>query len=288
MAPKKTKEEKQQEARDFLTGLLATVPEDKREAVRAAIAGVEDVEASAAYVAERTLGRQEFSRSMDAAAAREKDADALLTSLTDERQKVWDWWETNKAALEEAKTFKAAHPPKPEDKPPPVVPPNALTKEQFDKALDERLQAFGAEALPLMEAYAGLGTVHLKTFDEALSNQDFERIRQHATKQKVSLLDAYKDLYKEQFTALDKKAADDHDEKIRKDERDKVVAEVAARQGVPYVAPGPAGISPIDVITLSPEDQKKAADAADPALLAAEYLQKVATASPDDPNWVGG
>ncbi len=298
-----TPEEKAQRAQAFLTGLVALVPEGPgRDQAQAIFASLGTAETAAEYVASHVLRQEDYSRSMnegaEATTKKQGELDALVASLQGERGRLDEWWKVNEPVLKEAKLLKDAgkwpgsptptpvptvvDPLKPAPTPTPVLVDANRPLTQAD--LDARLKQFGEEALPIMSMIPKLSLEHFKTFEEVL---DVDTLTKHPKLPELGLMGVYQEVYKEK---LDKIVADAETAKIdaAKDEgRKEAREEILKSSGPPYAFMGQTPTAPIDLLAQPADVQKAAIDAADPAALAQQYMQKVSEVSPDDAGWHG-
>ncbi len=180
-----TAEEKAQRAQQFLTGLLASVPEAQREQAQAVFTTLGGAEAAAEHIAAHILRQEDYSRAMnEATEAKTKaagESEALIGTLQEERTRLNEWWKVNEPVLKQAKTLMDAGKwpgdttlpatpttptPAPGDPTPaPVSPTAAVTTADLDKARtfasavgfevrDALMQQKLASAEVVMQAYA--------------------------------------------------------------------------------------------------------------------------------------
>jgi len=291
----KSKEDKQQIAKEFLDGLLLTLPEDQRGQAQEIFNQYTSAEAAAEHISSHVLRQQDYSRKMNEGQAeiqseRDKLADQLA-ALQQERQQVNEWWEVNREALVDYRNIKSGQPTNTKEtsmsgntKPQPS--PSTLTKEELDRQLQERFNKFGEEALPVIEIYNVLGAKHMHTFNEPLGLEDWTKVRSHPKAREAGLEAAYNEVFRSRYDELRTKAEEDKLEAAREEGR-KQAREEMAKQGPPYAFSGAMPSIPLDILEQPETALREAQDALDPAALAAEYRQKVQEADPNDPNWVG-
>lgn len=286
--------EKQQKATTFLEGVLQYVPEAQRAQAAELFQTLGNVEQAAEYVAGHILRQEDYSKVMNESQEqlrqKQTELDGLLSNLRDTREEQQAWWTTNRAALEEWKTLKQRSPANPNPahpNPTPGQPTASLSREDVDALVNERVQQLSSEAINVIETYNALSLEHYKTFGEALTREDFERIRKHPSIQETGLVGAWKATYKDRFDAKAEEARKTEQEKYREEGRQEMRNEFSRQSGPPYVVPGlqPA---PIEVLAGSDTALTEAQAAMSPAALAQEYQAKVAQTSPDDAGWFGG
>lgn len=222
--PKTTKEDKAKERRErgqtYLTELLALVPEEDRAAVEAKVQN--DVVLD--HLGENLLRQSDYSRSMNEL---KKSKEALAADVT-KYQGAYDdnirWRQSEVAGITDMKSKLARY-----EK---MLAPDALlddgagagvkdpgsngdvdlskyiTREDADKALQERLEQTERNGIQLMSMISNIQARHLKQFNEALDAQD---LFEHAAKTKMTLPAAYKDFISERVEEDRKK---DHEKEI--------------------------------------------------------------------------
>lgn len=289
-----TKAEKLQKAREFLTGAVAYFPERLRGDLTTAFESVKDEEAEALaeHVASSILRQEDYSRGMNELRDKETAATTLQQTLESRQSELNSWWETNSRVLKQAKQLMEqgkwpgdSPPANPDNPTPPAhsTKPAGITKDD----LDARFTEFGDQALSVVELYAALQGRHMAQFNEPLTLADFERVRKHPKVREIGLEQAYLETYKDRYAEVEATAKQQAEDAIRADERKKVIAELGP-SGPPYPFAGQQpGNSPIDLLEGPDAKLQEAADGADPALLAQEYMQKVHETSPDDAGFVG-
>lgn len=271
MAQKKTPVER---AKEFLDGVLAKVPEEQREAVRTAMS----VDAILADIGNGVLRQDEFSRSMD-------ELNRTVEAHT-------QWYERNKPIVDRANAIMERHPegdslidddpaldPGKERK---VADPNALTKEQFDKALGETLATREQGAMLFMAKLSDLQARHYSAFGKFL---DTSALVTNPDLYKVGLDGLYEQTYRDDYA---KKAQAELDAKLaaaKEAGKQEGITEMQAKlaQTGPYPTPhAGAVVSPVmSALTEVVKDPAVAAsrgfaNRVDVNQAAAEYQQLVA------------
>jgi len=96
-----------EDGQTFLAGVLAKIPDAGiRAQVQEALTKVEAKDA-VTLLGDGVLARTDYSKHMDAIAAKEKDLQAQLAAATDLYEKNATWYKANKTALEEYPTLKS-------------------------------------------------------------------------------------------------------------------------------------------------------------------------------------
>lgn len=282
---------KQQKATSFLQGILSFVPDAQRAQAVELFQSLGNVELAAEHIASHILRQDDYSRVMNEGQehlrTKQADLDALVESLSRERTDVGAWWDANKTALEDYKRIKGSSDGNGNSNTLPPRDDDPLTKPMSRKDVEDLINRVSTQAVTVMETYNALSLEHYKTFGDALTKADFERIRAHPQIGEIGLVSAWRATYKDKFDAV-ATAARDADVKKWKDEgRKEAMDEFTRQSGPPYVVPGQAP-SVLDILEQPADAQAAAAKAANPEALAQAYMQKVAETSPDDAGWFNG
>lgn len=197
-----------------------------------------------AAIGDGTLAQSEFSRLADDLRTKQEALAQQQAAVAAEQERLngihtsqLDWFEANQAALEEYKRLKASGTPSPTPTPSPTV---GLTDAEYQ----ERQAAERAAFLGFQRDENALLRRHFATFGEIL---DLDPLLHHPQIREQGLLGVYTLVHKDrldQHAAATAKAAE---EKIRAEERAKVLAEQAS---MPY--PTPTGVgsgSPLDALS---------------------------------------
>lgn len=236
MAAKKT-EDKKERGQAYLKDLLSRVPEEKRASVVETLEANEEV---LTFLGEGVLRQSDYSRAMDAAREEKEKASKLYEDNINWRaeqkaaadQLIRDN-ATLSANLKKALAAKATLDLDDDDddgtgsrnhRTPGV---EYLSKEDFDKALAERVAQVETQGLSVMSALTKLSTKHIHEFGEPL---DTDELLAHATKNKMRLDEAYRDLTRDQAEEKAQKAIDAKIEAAREEGRQKAIEE-ARRNG---------------------------------------------------------
>ena len=282
---------KQQKASDFLKGILAFVPEASKAQAAELFQSLGNSEQAAEAIAASILRQEDYSRQMNDASetlkGKQTELDELVESLNQERKDVSTWWDANRAALEDprVKTALASENP-PNPNPPPSSTPSTgdfLTR----KDVEEMFKSLSSQAVDVIETYNALSLEHFKTFGEALTRDDFERIRKHPSIAQSGLVGAWRATFKDRFDAKAQEALNAEHAKWREEGKKEALDEYTRKSGPPYVVPGSPS-SVLDLLEQPVEAQQAARAASAPEALARQYMQKVAETSPDDAGWFGG
>lgn len=255
-------------AQTFLAGVLAKLsPEDRVQGETAwrtlqALGGG----TVASAIGDGTLAQAEFSRLSDDLRTQQETLVRSRAEVEAEQQRLngihdaqLQWFEANSAALEEYQRMRASGTPTPTPTPTPspTPAPAGFTEEHFN----ERIAAERAAFLGFQRDENALLREHFSRFQEVL---DLEPLLQHPQIRELGLKGAYQLVHKDRLAQHATAAAAAVEEKIRADERAKVLASQAS---MPY--PSPTGVgsgSPLDA--LAPAGQGPVVDAA-----VTEYLR---------------
>jgi len=239
----------------FLAGILATVPEADRGKAEARLEALEAGE----------LKQSDYSRLANEANAAKQKFDDLYTKNT-------EWYtqrQTDLAELDDLRAKVAAGiVGDPAVKPVVVVPPDVITKKVFE----ETLAATERGAVGFIAEANGLTMKHFQQFGEILNIND---LLTDPRVQQIGLQGVYADKFKDQIKAKADAAETARQDAIRKDERTKVLAEVAG-QHHPYPVVGNESSS-LDAIEAAARsgDSKVVVKSLDD--MAAEYARLNAT-----------
>lgn len=217
-ATKKSKRERGQEvweANDYLKGLLAQIPDDKRESVLE-------------HLGEHALRQDEFSRLSDEAAQKAKAAEEEKQKAEALRLANEEWRNKSNAWLAEKQKEIA-------DKEAALTTTQGvdlskvLTKEEATRLLAQTRQEADAQSLAFIEAVDTIRARHFKEFGEYLTTGELVA---HARKVGKPVDAAYDDMTRDRYADKAKKAAEQREKEIyaqaEKDIRSKL------GQGMPY------------------------------------------------------
>lgn len=181
-------------------------------------------EAGIKALGEHGLRQDDYSRQSNElatlrTAAQKADADAK--ALYEQNR---TWFEQRKADLAELDTLRqqvAGRRPAADDDDP--SPATGLTKAEFEAAMQTTEQG----AVAFMTDLTALAMEHFQRFNEVL---DTRALLQDRRVQQLGLRGVYNDVHKARLDALAAKAAADAEQKIRNDERTKVLTEQASQR----------------------------------------------------------
>lgn len=241
--------------RSFTAGVLQKItdPDQKRKAEEA-INTLITIEPAAGAFGDGVLAQSELSRKLDDLRTQQQALETQRTQLQaeDERLQTWhtqltDWKAANDEALAWAKAHRTGNgnggTPKAGDKG--AAPTTGITAEQ----LTETLQAERAGYLGYERDRSKITREHFAKFNEIV---DVEPLLTHPRIAELGLIGVYQLIHKDRLEKYDtdKRAADE--ERIRADERTKVLAQQAQ---MPYPTPTGAGSgSPLDALQPSKAD----------------------------------
>lgn len=261
----------------FLAGVFAKLPEEQRAQVEAAF---NDPKARDAVVVlgDGTLARSEFSRRMDEAAQREREAQALYDANE-------AWFRTHKPVIDEYQQIKpeydrlkasgagaggTGHPLDPQR---PQQPPAAPTFDQaaIQKLIQEQIGAAASDVVGIGAWTARRSVEHFQRFNEVLPVDKLvaDTIAARQKNPTLTLDDTYNAQYGERLTALAQKA---EDERINKLVQERLAAERASAGHLPFPVRTEASV--LDTIGKAPEAGAYGVDAA-----VAEYTRLQAARS---------
>lgn len=169
------------------------------------------------------LRQDDYSRSMNELSGQR----TALTAKEQEAQAAYDankaWFEQQQANLEELDRLRKGGATVPGATPPAAAAPKAITEELLAKTLAETERGAVAFFTDLNQ----LSLQHFQQFGEIL---DTQKLLTHPKVQQVGLRGVYAEVYKPQLDARTTKQAAEAEEKIRADERQKVLAGQASTQ----------------------------------------------------------
>ncbi len=296
-----TVEEKAQRAQQFLTGLLATVPDAQREQAQALFTTLGGAEAAAEHIAAHILRQEDYSRAMnETAEAKTKaagESEALIGTLQEERTRLNNWWEQNSTVLKQAKqlmddgkwpgsTTVPVTPTTPvSTTTDPITTPDPAVRPLTAADLDDRLNKFGQDAVPVMTLIPTLIAEHGQRFPGEVLNMD--PLINHVEVGKLGLRGVYELVYKAQLEAIETKTREGREETLREEGRKEVRETVLKSSGPPYAFDGQVPATALDILEQPVEKLTEAQAASEPAALAAQYMERVRETSPEDAGWVG-
>jgi hypothetical protein len=213
----------------FLAEVLAKLPEAERAKAQEVFAGAA-AEAALVALGEGALRQSDYSRASNEIRQKEAEVDTYKGQLD-------TWFAEKKPILEEVEVLRAKVAGQPPVVPP-VVPPAAPafdpSKFVSPEALTKTLEATERGALQFIIESNKLAQQHFKDFGEPL---DLAPLVQHKQVQQLGLDGVYRLVHAEQIATRATAAADAAREAIRKEEREKLQAEMARAQ-TPYPVRG--------------------------------------------------
>jgi hypothetical protein len=245
---------KKEVGEEFLQGVLALVPEDKRDSIKETLTGI-DVEQLGGPIVEAETKAEE------AIAKAAKDGELVGKY----KQNLDKWYgemlpqlKKGEEAAAELERLKAS-PPDP-DNPDPTTqtpaPPPGLTKDEVSKQLADALAASERGAVGAIAYFNRLGMEHFQRFNEVL---DVANLLKEAEAAGMPVPQFYEQKFAGKFAELDEKAAKEKEDQIRKDEREKVEKELRSREGHrAYPLPGTEPETPTTLVGLKGGDGKDA------------------------------
>lgn len=226
--------------------ILAKLPESLRASVQPVFAAPEATDALT-LLGDSALARADYSRNMDTLTAEMK---AKEDALTEEYNKLNDWYATRKDALAEYDRMKAdpkykADPAKPIVDPaaPVIDPAKFLSRDDFGKEMNSQ-QMMAANYLALQNV---LTLRHYDDFHEILDTRDLladKNLGKPLPDGRIyGLVDAYQTKYADKLTERDKKL---EDTKINKLVDEKLAERMKGLPNQPFPIRG--GASPLDLL----------------------------------------
>jgi hypothetical protein len=259
--------------KEFLAGVLAKLPTEKRAQAEAIFHGT-DVEEALVVIGTGALGQAEINRRFDELKAKETELDQTKAELDELTTKNREWWEEHNAAIKDYMKIKPEYDKlskgngNPNPNPNPDPPKAGMTKEELDNYLGERERG--------QVAVLGLATTltakHQQMFGEA---PDMNQVMATAVQKRITLQDAYDSVYGVRVQEHNKKLED----KRIEDEVQKRLSEERKKQ--PVLQPFPlrdASPSPLDALTAT--DRKPGDYTVDSAAAEYDRLQQARNGAP--------
>lgn len=228
---------KAERGRQFLTEVISKLPDD----LQSNFTSFLQSEAAGGFldaVADGTMRQSDFSRAHNELAKQKQALDKWQSDLE-------SWRESANAEYVAGRkiTTKPGDPnPGGGDDPDPA--PAGLDPAKVKATIGQELNDREVHYANFMAETARLSTEHYAKFGKVL---DMRPVLGHPDLQRLGLEATYKLVHKAEFDAAEAKAAAEREEQIRKDERTKVLAEVAASP-LPGSVPDGGGGSPLDFI----------------------------------------
>jgi hypothetical protein len=235
----------------FYKGLLGKITDPEQKAA------AEKLLANPAFLTELgngVEGQTEIDRQLSGLRTQKEELTTQKTELDQREQGLTDWhgrlttWhQTNKAAVEEAKRLKADPNARPNPTPNPADPakPTGMTDEAFAEAMKQERAAF----LGYERDQNRITREHYTKFNEIV---DIDPLLHHPKIAEIGLVGVYELVHKDRLAKHTTDAAAAAEQKIRLDERQKVLEGQAQ---MPYPPPTGAGSgSPLDALTPNVKD----------------------------------
>lgn len=215
---------KKEAGQEYLKQVLALIPEAQRTAVQEALSADASVEA---------LGSP-FVEAESAAEVRIAEATKVKNETLAYKQNLDKWYADTQGTFGkqqaelEAKLKAAAANPNPDPEGTPKLPANLVTKEDLTKQVADMIAASERGGMGAIAYFATLGVNHFQKFGEAL---DVNQLVANATQAGKTVPAYYQEMIAPRLAEMDKKSALEQEAKIRKDEREKVQAELRKQDG---------------------------------------------------------
>ena len=235
---KKKQEDKKAQAAEFVKSVLAEISEDQRETVKEAL----ENDKVLGLIGDGVLRQSEFSRGMDELTTRNTEVEAQLAKSDTIFKDNVQWRADNeqgvavlKAENERLKKALAVGDgvgdpdPEGDPSPPGFDSSRFVSKEDFDKAVNDRIAGVERDGVKLMSVMTRLTTQHLKEFDEVL---DTDALIAHANEKKLHIDTAYDDFIKDR---VEEKRQKEFDEKIEAAKKEARVEAFKEANAVPYL-----------------------------------------------------
>lgn len=192
----------------FIQGVLAKLPESQREAAKTIFEHAEAKDA-VSLIGDGALARSDYSKHMDS--LRDKE-----TQLNEHYERLNQWYDVNKTALQEAKEARERQATPPQQTPPPDEKPAlqspAFGRDDARKIADDAINEAGRDYIAVSAFIATASAQHLAMFGEPLnaielvSNPKLGRPIAGQPGRVFSLQDAYNERYGERVQAKFKEA----------------------------------------------------------------------------------
>lgn len=237
MATTPTKAER---GRQFFSEVLSKLPENLQAEMQTYLQSDAAGEFLTA-VADGTMRQSDFSRAHNALAEQKAALERWQQSLETWREQA------NNDYLSGRKINSKPGDPNPDnpDPNPDPAPSGGLDPTKVKAAIGQELNDREIHYANFMAETTRLSTEHYAKFGKVL---DLRPVLAHPELQRLGLEGTYRLVHKAEFDAADAKAAADREAQIRKDERDKVLAEVAASPLPGSVPDGGGSGSPLDFL----------------------------------------
>lgn len=214
---------KKEAGQEYLKNVLALIPEAQRASIQEALSVETAIEA---------LGSP-FVEVETAAEARIAQAAQKEQQVLGYKQNLDKWYANTQTTFGKQQTeleekIKKAALVTPGDGSTPAIPPDVVTKADLTKQVQEIVTASERNGMGAIGYFTTLANKHYDTFKEPL---DVMQLVQNATQAGKTVPQYYQELVAPKLAEIEKKRATDHDAQIRKDEREKILAESRKQEG---------------------------------------------------------
>jgi hypothetical protein len=215
---------KKEAGQEYLKQVIALIPEAQRQVVQEALSADTAVEAlgspfhEAETRAEQAIA--EAAKIKGEVGAYKQNLDKWYTDT----QGTFGKQQAELEAKLKAATTAAANP----DLDAPKLPANLVTKEDLTKQVADMIAASERGGMGAIAYFTTLGVNHFNKFGEAL---DVNQLVANATQAGKTVPAYYQEMIAPRLAEMEKKSAAEAEAKIRKDEREKVQAELRKQEG---------------------------------------------------------
>lgn len=233
----KSKKDKLEYGKKYLEKLLSHVPEEQRATVLEALSS----EAVQEAAGEDVLRQEDYSREMNTTVAEKQAAAQERIQAARLQQQLNDWYQENKAALDEYVEMKKRGVDDNENPAPKIDMSKYVDKDLMERTIAAQLNQFGQGALQVAALLPRLALRHYKDFNEEL---DTDALIQHSRNSRIPLdKGAYEDFIKDK---LETKREADINKRI-KDAREEGRSAALRESNIPYPVGGeePSTMSPL-------------------------------------------
>ena len=245
---------KKEAGQDYLKQVLALIPEAQRTAVQEALSQDTAVEA---------LGSP-FVEAESAAEVRIAEATKKEQLNLSYKQQLDKWYTDTQGTFSakekelEDKIKKASLITPGDPDATPKLPPDLVTRADLTKQVQDAIAASERGGMGAIAYFSSLATSHYDKFKEPL---DISQLVQNATQAQKTVPAFYQEMIAPRLAKMDADRAKENEEKIRKDEREKVQAELRKSEGHrAYPLPGSGAEDPSTLGGLSKSNGKDAAN----------------------------
>lgn len=238
----------------FLAGVLANLPEADRAKGEELLNQFKALGNGAvvAAIGDGVLAQGDYSSHMDTLRARQLELETEQQRLEEARrateetyQQQTEWWTKNQNLLKEAQRLKASGHGNGNPNPSEGAPVAGISPEDVQKLLDTKLRETAGAFLQFSADKDEITAAHFKKFGQP---PDYSALYAHPKVNELGLKGVYHLVYKEQLDTWEQTAAKQREEEIRRDERQRVQAQMT-QMPYPVGSDPTAGSSPLDVLT---------------------------------------